>query len=111
MVSTDVFAEAVLPCSPAPSCNLVLADMVALAARPLVADLAGIPGDGRRAGQRPPLSPVPVLGLIRAAVTGDAGSFAAAAASLTQAVVTVVDGDGTVIACSAEPGRPRPDAA
>ncbi len=112
MVSTDVLAEAVLPGPPAPSCDLVLTDMVAaLASHPLVADLAGIPGDDRRASQRPPLSPVPVLGLIRAAVTGDAGSFAAAAASLTQAVVTIVDGDGTVIACSAKPGRPRPDAA
>ena len=41
-------------------------------------------------------------------VKGDAESFTAAAAALTQAVVTVVDGDGTVIASSIKPERARP---
>lgn len=111
MVSTDLFAEAIRPGSPAPSCDLVLTDVAAaLAAHPLAADLAVALGDGQGGSQRS-LGPGPVLGLIRAAVTGDAGSFAAAAASLTQAVVTVVDGDGTVLASSAKPVPPRPDAA
>jgi hypothetical protein len=111
MVSTDVFAEAVRPGSPGAPRDLALTDVTApLAAHPLVADLAAVLGGGQR-GSQPAFSPGPVLGLVRAAVTGDARSFAAAAASLTQAVVTVIDGDGTVLASSAKPVRSRPHAA
>ncbi len=79
----------------------------ALSGHPLVADLAGVLTDRRRTGMLPP-NPLPVLRLIRAVVKGDAESFTAAAAALTQAVVTVVDGDGTVIASSIKPERARP---
>jgi hypothetical protein len=110
-VSTDVFAEAVTPGSPALSGDLVLTEVAAvLAGHPLAADLVGILGDGQGASQRP-LFPAPLLGLVRAAVAGDARSFAAAAASVTEAVVTVIDGDGTVLASSAKPGRLRSDTA
>jgi hypothetical protein len=81
---------------------------VALSGHPLVTDLAGVLSDRRRTGQAA-AHPLPVLRLIRAVVKGDVESFTAAAAALTQAVVTVVDGDGTVIASSIKPERARPD--
>jgi PucR C-terminal helix-turn-helix domain len=63
----------------------------------LVTDLNGVqPGQERPDG-------LPVPRLIRAVANADAASFAAAAAALTQASVTVVDRDGTVIASSAGP--------
>ena len=82
---------------------------VALSCHPLVADLAGVLRDRRRMGQVP-ADPPPVLRLISAVVKGDAGSFTAAAAALTQADVTVIDSDGRVVASSIQPERARPDA-
>lgn len=106
-MSIDLFAEGARPDSPALPSDLLLADRAAaLAAPPLATELTGIFGGSQRGSQRP-LSPGPVLRLIRAAVTGNARSFAAAAAALTQAVVTVVDADGTVLASSATKVRPR----
>lgn len=110
-MSADLFAETIRPDSPTlPSDPVLTGAAAALAAAPLAADLAGDLGGSQRGSQRP-LSPGLVLQLVRAAVTGNARSFATAAASLTQAVVTVVDGDGTVLASSAKPVRPRPDVA
>src|SRR6266481_3540119 len=83
--------------------------VAALSGHPLVAELAGVLSDRRCSGQVPP-SPLPVLRLIRAMVKGDAGSFTAAAAALTQSDVTVFDSDGLVIASSIKPERARPDA-
>ena len=82
----------------------------ALSGHPLVADLAEALTDPRRAEQAP-LNPVPVLELIHAVVTGDAGSFATAAAALTHVIVMVLDGDGALIASSDKPERSRRDVA
>jgi hypothetical protein len=80
----------------------------ALSDHQLVADLAEALRDPGRAGQAA-LDPISVLGLIRAVVKGDAGSFATAAAALTQAVVLVLDGDGELIASSGKPEPSRRD--
>lgn len=52
-----------------------------------------------------PEDPFAVLGLIRAAVRGEAESFAVTAAALTQGHVMLLDGDGTVLGLSAAAGR------
>jgi PucR-like helix-turn-helix protein len=61
------------------------------------APLAGLPGDS-----------FAVLTLIRAAVNGEAESFVAAAATLIQGPVMLLDGDGTVLALSPGPGGDGP---
>ena len=86
------------------------AEAIWLAGHQLVVRLAGLLGSGQVAHLRQPV-PRPVLGLIRAVVAADAGAFAVAAAALTQAVVTVVGSDGSVIACSVEQGTRRPGGA
>jgi hypothetical protein len=80
----------------------------ALCGHQMVGDLAELLSDRRRAGQVP-LNPFTILELIQAVVNGDTGSFTSAAASLTEAVVTLVDGDGTVIASSVKPERAQQD--
>jgi hypothetical protein len=82
----------------------------ALSGHPLMADLAEALSNPGRAGQAP-LDPIPVLRLIHAVVTGDAGSFAPAAAALTHGGVMVVDGDGALIASSGTPEQSRRDVA
>jgi hypothetical protein len=67
---------------------------------PIEATLADLPED-----------PFAVLGLIRAAVRGEAESFAAAAAALTQGAVMLVNSDGTVLASGGWPGHCGADAA
>lgn len=52
-----------------------------------------------------------MLELVRAAVNGDAESFAAAAAALTEGPVMLVDGDGTVLALSPGSGDGGPASA
>ena len=66
--------------------------------------MTGLPGMLRgqeRAGRGP--DGLPVSRLIRAVANADAASFAAAAAALTHASMTVVDRHGMVIASSASP--------
>jgi PucR C-terminal helix-turn-helix domain len=73
-----------------------------LAGHPLVNGLAGALAGRERSGPGSD-GPPSVPRLIRAVADADAVSFAAAAAALTQASVTIVDRDGTVIASSAGP--------
>ena len=112
-MSTDVFAEAApleerwvreipLGSSHADGRRLIVPDGLSArspARHSLVTGLSGMLPDQGRADPCPDGPPVPRL--IRAVANADAVSFAAAAAALTHASVTVVDRGGTVIACSA----------
>jgi PucR C-terminal helix-turn-helix domain len=98
-VSIDVFAEAT---------SLATRWAREVADTP-VTGLTGALRGQERTGPGPD-SP-PITGLVQAVANADAGSFAVAAAALTQASVTVVDCHGAVIASSAGSARgaARPD--
>ena len=107
---------AVVDGAPQASWSLIVPDdfpggqAVALTHHPLALKLGGLLGLARPSRLHVPI-PRPALGLIRAVVAADAAAFAAAAATLTHTVVTVVGSDGTVLASSADQARTRPEAA
>jgi PucR C-terminal helix-turn-helix domain len=129
-VSIDMFAEAAprdrrrvrgIPLGSAQAGGwhlTVPGDLSPTAVRPpgdlLVTGLPGMLRSQERAGPGP--DGLPVSRLIRAVANADAPSFAAAAAALTHASVTVLDAHGMVIASSggsapgtAQPGEPAWD--